>query len=168
MKAFYRYRNIVPVVAVFSLLGFGGCTEEVKPIAYTYSQLLTGKESKSWRLTTIRIIDDGEDSGPINVRQEFNPCIADDLYVFTNNDVKTFEVREGASKCRPEDPDVYVEDTWSVVNATATVSFVLPLLTDQFALPFIIRNLSETTLTVEYFFEDINLSYRFTFTAQNG
>lgn len=150
------------------LLGTGGCSEEIKPTPVTYSQLLTGQESKSWRLTNIRILDAGEDSGPINVQQNFEPCIADDVYTFYANDVKTFEVREGASKCNAGDPDLYVENTWSMVNATATLSFVMPLLTTEFALPFTVKSLTENNLTVEFYFEDIDLSYRFTFAAQTG
>ncbi len=150
------------------LLGTGGCSEEVKPTPITYSQLLTGKESKAWRLTNIRVIDDGEDSGPINVQGAFDPCVADDLYVFYANDIKTFEVQEGNSKCSAGDPDVFVENTWSMVNATATLSFVMPLLTTQFPLPFTVKSLTENTLTVEFYFEDIDLSYRFTFAAQTG
>jgi hypothetical protein len=55
-----------------------------------------------------------------------------------------------------------------MVNATATLSFVMPLLTTEFALPFTVKSLTENTLTVEFYFEDIDLSYRFTFTAENG
>ena len=156
------------VVAAGLLLGAGGCSEEVKPTPVTYSQLLTGTESKSWRLTNIRVIDAGEDSGPINVQQRFDPCVADDLYTFYANDTKTFEVREGASKCNTADPDVYVENNWSMVNATATLTFVIPLLSTEFALPFTVKNLTENTLTVEYYFEDLDLSYRFVFTTQTG
>lgn len=167
MRSITRHIGLLAAAAGL-LLGAGGCSEEVKPTPPTYSQLLTGKESKSWRLTNIRVLDAGEDSGPINVQQGFDPCIADDLYTFYANDVKTFEVREGASKCNPADPDVYVENTWSMVNATATLTFVMPLLTTQFALPFTVKSLTENTLTVEFYFEDLDLSYRFTFAAQGS
>jgi hypothetical protein len=156
------------VLAAGLLLGTGGCSEEVKPTPLTYSQLLTGTESKSWRLTNIRVFDAGDDSGPINVQQNFEPCVADDLYVFYANDIKSFEVQEGASKCNAADPDVFVENNWSVVNATATVSFVMPLLTTEFPLPFTLKSLTESAMTVEFYFEDLDLSYRFTFAAQTG
>ena len=167
MRSITKHTSFL-VVAAGLLLGAAGCSEEVKPTPVTYSQLLTGTESKSWRLTNIRIIDAGEDSGPINVQRDFNPCVADDLYTFYANDTKTFEVREGASKCDAADPDVYVENNWSLVNATATLSFVMPLLTTEFALPFTVKNLTENTLTVEYYFEDLDLSYRFVFATQTG
>jgi hypothetical protein len=105
---------------------------------------------------------------PSTCSSSFDPCIADDLYTFYANDTKTFEVREGASKCNAADPDVYVENNWSIVNATATVSFVMPLLTTQIALPFTIKTLTENTMTVEFYFENLDLSYRFIFTAQTG
>lgn len=166
MRSITKHIGFLAVAA--GLLGAGGCSEEVKPTPLTYSQLLTGTESKSWRLTSIRIFDAGEDSGPINVQQNFNPCIADDLYTFYANDIKTFEVREGTSKCNAGDPDVYVENNWSMVNATATLSFVMPLLTTQGALPFTLKSLTENTMTVEFYFEELDLSYRFIFAAQSG
>jgi hypothetical protein len=158
--------RIALALAVF--FTFGRCSEEVKPTPVTYTQLLTGTEKKAWRLNTVRIIDDGEDSGNLSARQAVNNCRADDLYVFYANDLKTFEAQEGASTCIPGTPQVYVEDTWSLVNATSTLTFVMPILTTEGALPFVIKSLTENTLTIEYYFGTIDLSYRFTFTAEKG
>jgi hypothetical protein len=165
MKWKYTCRIALALAVFFT---FSRCSEDVKPTPVTYTQLLTGKESKSWRLNTIRIIDDGEDSGNLSSRQVFDNCVADDLYVFYANDLKTFEAQEGASKCNPADPEVFVEDTWSLVNATATLTFVMPILTTEGALPFVIKNLTENTLTLEFYAGDVNLSYRFTFTVEKG
>lgn len=149
---------------------FGGCTEEVKPTPPTYSQLLAGKESKSWRLASYQVFDDGTGSGTTNARDFSAPCIVDDVYVFYANDVKAMEAREGASKCSPADPDVFLEDTWAIVNATATLEFNFAGFIPQ-KLNYKIRNLTETSLTVEFYYldylPDVNLSYRFTFTSQS-
>jgi len=163
----FTYTNSI-LLAVGALLAFSGCSEEIEPKPLTYTQLLTGATSKAWRLNTIRIIDDGEDSGNISARQALGGCVADDRYVFYANDLKTFEVQEGPSKCSPSDPDVFVEDAWSLVNATATLTFVMPILTTETALPFVIKSLTNNTLTIEYYFGNVNLSYRFTFTAEQG
>ncbi|HEX8529894.1 MAG TPA: hypothetical protein VF646_07715 [Cytophagales bacterium] len=148
----------------------GGCSEEVKPEPPTYSQLLTGKESKTWRLSSFQVFDDGTGSGTVNAREFDAPCIVDDLYVFYANDVKTMEVEEGASKCNPADPDLVLEDTWSLVNASATLEFNFAGFIPQ-KLNYKVRNLTENTLTVEFYYQDyvpdVNLTYRFTFTAQN-
>lgn len=148
----------------------GSCSEEVKPDPLTYTQLLTGKESKTWRLTSFQVFDDGTGSGTVNARDFDAPCIVDDLYVFYANDVKTMEVREGASKCNAADPDLVLEDSWSFVNATATLEFNFAGFIPQ-KLNYKVRNLTENTMTVEFYYldylPDVNLSYRFTFTAQS-
>ncbi len=144
------------------LLVSGGCSEKIEPQPLTYTQLLTGKESKTWKLSSFQVIDQGQifTAGIQN-------CYEDDVYVFYANE-KKYEVQEGASKCNPPDPDSYVESTWDLVNATATVSFPLPFLSGSDSIPFTIKQLTETSLTVEYFFQDINASYRFIFTAQKA
>lgn len=150
---------------------FGGCSEEIKPEPLTYSQLLTGKESKAWRLTSFQVFDDGTGSGTTNARDFDAPCIVDDLYVFYADNIKTMEVREGSSKCNDADPDLVLEDTWSLVNATSVLEFNFAGFIPQ-KLNYKVRNLTETSLTVEFYYldylPDVNLSYRFTFTSQAG
>ncbi|MDJ1484410.1 hypothetical protein QNI16_28185 [Cytophagaceae bacterium YF14B1] len=149
------------------LLGSSACSEKIEPEPYTYSQLLTGKTSKGWLLTSIQIVDEGTvQTG--STYQFFHPCIADDLYVFYANGERTFEAQEGASKCNAGDPNVYATGSWSVVNATATLQFPLPIFTGTTAIPFTIKELTSTSLTVEYYFFDIDASYRFIFTAQTS
>jgi hypothetical protein len=149
-------------------VSLGGCSETIEPKPLTYSKLLTGETSKSWLLTTIQIIDDGNPPESLPANQIFDPCTSDDLYVFYAGEEKKFEAREGSTKCRPNDPDVYVEGNWSLVNASATLEFPLPILTGRTAVPFTIKQLNENALTVEYYFPDINASYRFVFAAQRG
>lgn len=158
-------RNTTPygLLIAFLITGlFSGCSEKLDPKPFTYSQLLTGTTSKTWRLTGIRVIENGNVQR-VNVA---NNCVFDDLYVFHNDDVKTFEVNEGASKCDPADPDIFVQDTWSLVNATASLTFAIPILTGQATYPFIIKSLTETELVVEIYFETDNASYRFIFTPE--
>ncbi len=148
------------LVAVLLTGLFSGCTEEKEPEPFTYSQLLTGTTSKTWRMTGVRYLENGE-SQPINA-----PCAYDDQYIFHNDGLNTFEYRAGSSgKCNSDEPDS-VQDSWSLVNATASLTFAIPLLTGNITYPFIIRSLTENTLTVEIFFEGDQASYRFIFTAQ--
>lgn len=164
------YKAIQKYIICLFLLGFAGmsgCSEKLEPQPLTYSQLLTGKESKIWLLTSIQIVDE-QNVQTGSAYQFFNPCIADDLYVFYANAEKKFEAQEGASKCSANDPDVYVEGNWSLINATATLEFPLPILTGSTAIPFTIKELTANSLTVEYYFLDIDASYRFIFTAQSG
>jgi hypothetical protein len=161
MNSIYRYRYSL-IVGLFYL--FAGCTEDIKPKPATYSQLLTGKEKKAWRFTSIIIVDEGEASSSINAQQVYNPCISDDLYVFYADADRTFEAQEGATKCNASDPDVYVTHTWSIVNASATINFYFPIFGAQ---TYTIKRLTDKSMTLEYYFKPENLSYRFTFTAQS-
>lgn len=146
---------------------FGGCSERFEPKPLTYTQLLTGVNQKSWRLVSFQVIDDGNASQVIPAQGQFNPCIVDDLYTFYANDEHKFEASEGATKCNSADPDVFLTGKWSLINATATLNFPFPLLTDQ-SLPYTIKNLTGTVLTVEIYLQnlqDLNASYRFTFNS---
>jgi hypothetical protein len=160
MKKKTAYIQIIGLLAI--MMGFGGCTEEVKPKPYTYSQLLTGTTSKAWRLTGIQLIEEGQQPFSFNIP---NNCVYDDLYVFHADKDRTFEIHEGASKCDPGDPDVFFTDTWSIVNATSTINFLLPLLPSG---TYTLKSLTENSFTMEYYFEQDKYSYRFIFTSQRN
>ncbi len=160
MKPFIRLLLIPGVVSWL----LSGCSEKIEPKPPTYSQLLTGTEKKSWKMVSFQQIDDGNASQVIPVNQlNIAPCISDDLLTFYANAERKFEASEGATKCNPADEDIYVTDTWTLVNANATAEFYLPALNGKF--PWKIKNLTDRTLTIEYYFEDINASYRFTFNS---
>ena len=154
-----QLRILLVVVAIGWMAG--GCSEKIEPKPPTYSQILTGTEKKSWKVVTFQVIDDGVASPVTPIAQSGIPgCITDDLCTFYADAEHTFEASEGATKCNPTDPDVYVTDTWTLVNANATLDFYLPVLDGKY--PWIIKNLTDQTLTIEYYFPDINASYRFT------
>ncbi|MBD2701208.1 hypothetical protein IC229_11215 [Spirosoma sp. BT702] len=139
----------------------GGCTEKLEPKPATYSQILTGTDKKTWRTVSFQIIDDGQASPVTPITQSgVDNCITDDLLTFYANAEHKLEASEGASKCTSTDPDIYVTDSWALVNANATVEFYLPVLNGKY--PWTIKNLTASSLTVEYYFQDINASYRFT------
>ena len=140
-------------------VGLVGCSENRPPEPATYAQLLTSTTSKTWRLASLLVINDG--GQPTNV--PLGGCDADDQYVFYAGDVRRFQVTEGATKCSPADPDVVVESNWSLVNANASLTFVLPLLAGS-PYPFTIKSLTATTLTVEAY-QDDNTSIRCLFNA---
>lgn len=160
MRRLFRF-ILVPVVAGWL---FGGCSERVEPKPLTYTQLLTGPNQKTWRLVSFQVFDNGNSSPVTPVQGQFDPCITDDLYTFYANDERRFEATEGASKCNAADPDVFLTDQWTLVNATATLDFAFPLLTSQ-RLPYTIKNLTGTVLTFEFYFPDLEASYRFTFNS---
>ena len=148
------------------------CSEKIEPQPATYSQLLTGTTKKTWRLVTVRVIDNGEDSGAIPINEVLNACEADDQYVFYANAEKQFEYTDGPLKCSPDDPDLLLTTNWALVNANATLEMPIPAFFGGSLVPFTIKSLTETTLTVELYWEkftpdQLNASYRFTFNSSN-
>lgn len=147
----------------------GGCSEKLEPKPATYSQLLTGTEKKAWKLISYQIIDDGQKQGVQLVANEFNPCRADDLYIFYAGEERKFEYANGSTKCGANEKDVLFDDTWSLVNVNATLNFIIPTF-DGSVLPYTIKNLTPTVLTVELYLDkltsdNLNVSYQFTFNS---
>jgi len=153
---------------VVGLLTLAGCSEITEPKPLTYTQLLTGTEKKMWSLTSFEVIDDGEASGPMPASQLFNNnCEADDQFVFYANPERKYEYVNGPTKCASSEPEVLLEDTWSFVNATATLEFAFPVLSSG-KLPYIVKSLTETSMTLEIYLDEldnVNASYRFVFTS---
>jgi hypothetical protein len=146
---------------LISVLALLGCSEEIVPEAFTYSQIISGKESKVWEFRELK--------SWIENRSETNfslpPCINDDLYVFYADAEKKYEVLNGSSKCASDEPDVVVSDIWSFTNAGATLNIIIPFLSDG-TLPFIVREINQSTMVLEIFRDQENTaSYRITFEA---
>lgn len=159
-------RQLVRLLLIPGVVGWllGGCSEKLEPKPATYSQLLTGTEKKTWKMVSFQIIDNGTASPVSPVTQSgVDPCITDDFCTFYADAEHKFEASEGASKCNSADPDVYVTDTWTLVNANASLEFYLPILNGKY--PWTIKNLTATVMTIEYYFGDIDASYRFTLNA---
>ncbi|RRB02803.1 hypothetical protein EHT25_20395 [Larkinella rosea] len=159
MKTLLRFFALsVPVMALFA-----GCTAKLEPHPLTYTQILTGTEKKAWRMVSYQIFDNGKTDGVQSVQTLLQPCEADDQFVFYANAEHKFEYTNGATKCDPSETDVIFEDSWTLINGNASLEFVIPVLGGKF--PWTIKNLTETSLTVEYYFPDIEASYRFTFNS---
>jgi len=139
------------------------CTEEIQPKKYTYSQLLTGKNNKSWRIHRIILREEGED----DVILDRNDCESDDRYIFYANSEKLFEVTNGREKCQnPEEPeeDLLLSYTWSLNNANATINMVMPHLFGYYLIPFIVKEMDENDMDLELFInEEATVSYVFQF-----
>ena len=141
----------------------GGCSQKIEPQPATYSQLLTGTTKKSWKMVSLEIIDAGQSSGVIRVEQSNIPrCIYDDLLTFYADANHTLEASEGATKCTSTDPDIYVTETWTLINASASLQFYIPVF--NAVAPTVVKNLTSTVLTVQIY-QDIDLSYRLTFNS---
>ncbi|MRS65751.1 hypothetical protein [Larkinella terrae] len=148
---------------------FSGCAEKLEPKPPTYSQLLTGTDKKTWRLVSIEVVDQGQKSGIIPVQNALSACRGDDQYVFYADESRKLSYLNGSLKCSATEPDTLFEDSWALINANATLEFVIPVFANS-VLPYTIKNLTATSMTVEIYFEKIytdpvNASYRFTFNS---
>ena len=159
-------RQLIRLLLIPGLIGWllSGCSEKIEPKPVTYSQLLTGTEKKTWKMVSFQAIDDGTASSVIPVSQlNVSPCVTDDLLTFYANAEHKFEASEGATKCNATDPDMYLTDDWTIVNANASITFYIPLFDGKYIAT--IKNLTATVLTIELYFGDINASYRVTFNS---
>ncbi|WP_028663868.1 lipocalin-like domain-containing protein [Runella zeae] len=155
-------------VIVFGLMVAiaSSCSEKLEPKPITYSQLLTGTEKKSWGLTSVTIVDQ-KDPFDLPGNQVLNPCALDDQFVFYADEEKKMEYTNGTLKCSASEPATLITDTWQLTNANATLEIGIPRIFGGVKLPFIIKTLTENTMVLEIFFDDIDASYRFTFNSSS-
>lgn len=147
------------IVFSFVLLVAFSCSEDIKPKPFTYSEIFSGKNSKTWVFKTIKLVQEGKN----DVNYSLPNCIKDDRYIFYANDEKLLEVTNGLTKCGAGEPDLLVSDSWSFVNANATLNFVFPVLA-EFSLPYIVRKVDKKSMELEiYLDEEGTVSYRMTF-----
>jgi Prokaryotic membrane lipoprotein lipid attachment site len=147
------------IVFIFALLLLAGCSEDIKPTPYTYSQIFSGKNQKTWKYKSIILWEEGK----ADTNFTLNPCISDDLYVFYANVEKKYEVTNGTSKCTSDEPEIVLTDTWSFINGGATLNIIVPFLSDL-SLPYIVREISDGDMLLEIFINQENTqSYRIAF-----
>ena len=136
-----------------------GCSEEFTPTPYTYTKVFTGENNKTWKITLFEETLNGD-----VVDKFMIGCVADDRFVFYANTEHSFEAVSGSQKCFDDEADV-TADRWTFSNATATLTMILPIFSDN-ALPFIVREVDSDDMEVEIFFDETNTgSYRIHFEA---
>jgi hypothetical protein len=162
-KRFLIWR-FTPALFLFGLLG---CSKSVEPEPFTYSQLLTGTTSKTWKLRSIQLIE--KNSAPVNFT--LPACFLNDLHIFSANAEKTYEFQR-PTKCNNNDPDYSYKDSWYLVNANATINFpfliIFYLSSNITSYNLTIKSLSKTDMTLEFYDPEDDYSYRFQFTSQGG
>lgn len=158
-------KNIIYLLlfGVIALMA-SSCSEKFEPKPMTYSQLLTGKEKKTWVLSSLTIVDQ-KDPFDLAGSDVLNPCQLDDQFVFYANEEKKLEYTNGPTKCSTTEPEILITDVWQLTTANATLEMGIPRLFGGFKLPFIVKSLTETSMVLEYYFGDIDASYRFKFTS---
>jgi hypothetical protein len=157
-----KLTRYITIAGIFSLLL--SCSEPLKVVPITYSQIFSGKTKKTWTIRSIQSIENGKGTQTFSL----DACVYDDQYVFYNDFGKTFQVLGGSNKCNDSDADVLVDNNWSFVNATATLTMIVPILSDQ-PLPFTVKEVDATKMTVDIYIDDAKTSaYRFNFKTSAG
>lgn len=104
---------IILLASVLSIFSCKKSTTSVTP--KTKTELLSGTTSKTWKNTK------AEATNPQGLKIDLvstqPTCVTDNLLIFFPN--KSYEIREGATKCNPTDPDLLLKANWSL-NATET------------------------------------------------
>lgn len=135
------------------------CSEEIAPSPYTYTQVFTGKKSKTW---TIKFFEETL-NGKVIDRFAIN-CASDDKYIFYANAERRYEALTGSIKCYATPEAATIENVWSFTNSTATLTMLLPFFSATTAYPFIVREAENKTLELEIFLDEENTqSYRIHF-----
>lgn len=149
-----------PGIAItFALLAtLMACTEQVKVTPFTYPEVFTGETRKGWTIRNVQLLQDGKGTQTFQLDQ----CATDDLYVFYNNPERTYQVTEGATKCNDGDPNTLVDSSWAFINSSASLTIIMPLLADV-PLPFIVKEIDDTKMVLDIYFDDNKSSYRFNF-----
>lgn len=155
-----RHTRLFSLGLIMLLFTFS-CSEEITPTPYTYTQIFSGKNSKTWIFKSIILWEEGK----TDINYTLPNCIRDDRYIFYANEEKTFEVTNGPTKCSPDEPDTIISDTWSFINAGATLTITIPFLAD-FSLPYIVREIDQNDMLLEIFLDfEGTQSYRIAFEA---
>lgn len=153
-----KYFIIIPCILVLL-----SCREEVEPTPFAFSKNFTGEVSRTWVVRNIRLVEEGKGDQIFTLQN----CIADDEYIFYNNPEKLFEVTNGNQACNSEEPFLLVSDFWAYNSSNATLTLVLPFLTD-FPLPYIVREIEDDEMVLEIFLDENNSSsYRISFTLED-
>jgi hypothetical protein len=149
------YKSLIVCLSFMIILS---CSEEQQPQPLEYYKIITGKTKKTWKMSTIQWTGEGKD----DINYSLNSCLRDDLYVFYANTERLYEVTNGASKCASDEPDTIISDEWSFVNATATLTIIFPLLSDN-SLPFYVEKVTAKEMVLQIYVDDESkYSYKIT------
>jgi hypothetical protein len=137
------------------------CSEDVKPVPYTYSQNFTGQTSKTWKFVFMEQTLNGAVVDKFTIS-----CASDDRYIFYNNTEHQYDVQTGTKKCNDPAEATVITDAWTFTNSSATLTMILPFFDPGTAYPFVVRDVSKSTLVTEIFIDqEATQSYRIHFSS---
>lgn len=138
------------------------CSEQLDPKPLEYTKIISGEVSKTWTLRSISFLNEGDPDWKLT-----DACWSDDTYTFYRDSERKYEFKSGSVKCDITETKVTITDTWSFRNATSTISFIVPLFSDN-ALPFTVVDIDKNDMTLKFFFNDAgSQSYMLKFALKN-
>ncbi|HZX75184.1 MAG TPA: hypothetical protein VFE57_12230, partial [Cyclobacteriaceae bacterium] len=154
-------KRIITIFFICMMTIFVSCEESVTPNPPTFYKIITGNNKKTWKLTALKWTGEGQD----DIKYTLGNCYKDDLYIFYANTEKLYEVTGGTIKCSSDETATLVSDTWSMVNATATLTVVIPIFSDN-PLPFFVQKVTSKEMTLQIYLDQDN-KYSYVVTMQS-
>lgn len=137
-----------------------GCSETKEPTPYTYTQIFTGKTSKTWKIDRVLFRESGKTDAPLSL----SSCVRDDLYIFYANTEKKFDVQNGTIACSDDTDNLLISYKWEFNQASASLSMVMPHLFGPYFIPFTVKEAKSDKMTLEIFLDEAaTISYLFEF-----
>lgn len=97
------------IVILFCLLANISCKKKAVEVApKSKTEYLAGTVSKSWKNTKAQATN--AQNLTVDLVSTQPTCVVDNLLIFSPN--KTYEFREGATKCNAADPDLLLKANW--------------------------------------------------------
>lgn len=107
-------KNISIALSLVLVTLFSCKKSEVVVSPKTKTEFLAGTSSKSWKNTKAIAANGGLTIDLVNSQPT---CVVDNILTFSTT--KTYEIREGATKCNTADPDLVLKANWGF-NADET------------------------------------------------
>jgi hypothetical protein len=107
-------KNIAVALTILLVSLFSCKKSETVVKPKTKTEFLAGTGSKSWKNTKAIATNGGLTIDLVNSQPT---CVVDNILTFSTT--KTYEIREGATKCNTADPDLVLKANWSF-NADET------------------------------------------------
>lgn len=107
-------KNISIALSLVLVTLFSCKKSEVAVSPKTKTEFLAGTSSKSWKNTKAIAANGGLTIDLVNSQPT---CVVDNILTFSTT--KTYEIREGATKCNTADPDLVLKANWGF-NADET------------------------------------------------
>ncbi|MGR3812313.1 hypothetical protein [Jiulongibacter sp. NS-SX5] len=107
-------------------------------------ELLAGTDSKTWRVSE-GVAKQGDLE--VNLIASQNPCVTDNLITLFSD--FSYEFKEGATKCSPDDPDLILTANWELAEDESSITI------DRFVFlgrsidnpQFVLSDVSETSFS---------------------